>query len=254
MGRTITIEPEVENVLRACRVEGSSLFLPEKLDPKLYRQVNKALEIGGGKWSRKLKAHVFEGDPMTKLGLALEAGHIVDDRVNEKKERQEYYTPPDVGERMAKLADVRGKWVLEPSSGHAALALACRAAGAQKVMCIEQYPPSVEVCRGLGFETEQADFLSVNPADYPAFSRIVMNPPYWKQMDVKHVAHALKFLAPGGAITALMYPDTDRTSFNKLINTLVWKVVEELPPGAFKESGTAIRPLMIQFRQPGAPG
>ena len=57
------IPENVLNVLGECRADGNLLYLPSvQLDRKTYTEVNKVLENMGGKWNRKVKAHVFAED------------------------------------------------------------------------------------------------------------------------------------------------------------------------------------------------
>ncbi|WP_230685500.1 hypothetical protein, partial [Streptococcus pneumoniae] len=75
-------------------IEGNSLKLPpERLEPKFYAQVNKAIVAAGGKWKGgKAQAHIFDGNPLESIGL--ETGVVVD----KKKLRQAFYTPSDIAE------------------------------------------------------------------------------------------------------------------------------------------------------------
>lgn len=240
----ITLTPEVLAVLNRSKIEGNKLVLPAGLERKLYEAVNKAIEKAGGAWNRKAQGHVFASDPRAKLGLMLETGVAID----EKKKFQAYYTPAELAIRVARQADVAGQEVLEPSAGKAALAQACLAAGAQKVDCIEVNPECATHLRGLGLPTVEADFLTVEPMR--KYTRIVMNPPFARNQDIKHVAHALRFLAPGGILVAIMFPNTERNKFQKLLQGLD-HTIETLPEGAFQESGTPISTVLVTVTAPG---
>jgi 16S rRNA G1207 methylase RsmC len=79
-----------------------------------------------------------------------------------------------------------------------------------------------------------------------------MNPPFAKGQDICHVAHALKFLRPGGRLVAIMSAGTasrdDRASrdFRALIEAR-GGTIEELSEGAFKASGTNVRTVIVTF-------
>lgn len=61
--------PEIVDVLRRSKITGAFLKLPEQLDPKLYKQVNAAIESAGGRWDKYVKSHIFAGNPTGVLGL-----------------------------------------------------------------------------------------------------------------------------------------------------------------------------------------
>lgn len=236
----VTLTPAVAEILARSTITANSLTLPGQLDRKTYELVAKAIEAVGGKWNRKAKCHVFSGDPRDKLGLALQTGVVID----EKKQFQAFYTPPDLAERLVAMADVNNQLVLEPSAGNGALADACMAAGASKVDCIELNPECRDVLADKGHRVLLGDFLSMTLRTYP---RIVMNPPFTRDQDLAHVEHALRFLEPGGILVAVMSPNTSRRRFEALIEGLDFNI-ERVPAGAFKQAGTSIATLILVVR------
>jgi hypothetical protein len=94
-----TLTPEVTAVITHSTITGNQLVLPASLERKLYESVNKVLLNAGGKWNRSAKAHVFNGDPLAKLGLILETGVAID----EKKKWQAFYTPPELADETSRL-------------------------------------------------------------------------------------------------------------------------------------------------------
>ena len=96
------------------------------------------------------------------------------------------------------------------------------------------------------------DFLEV--AQKPNFDRVVMNPPFAKQADIAHVRHALGFVKPGGRLVSVMSAavtwKTDRRtqSFHAMLESgfgFKGYHFEDVPEGAFKESGTAVRTVIL---------
>lgn len=238
----VTLTPIVADILGRSTITENSLALPTgQLDRKTYEAVNKVIVLAGGKWNRSAKAHIFDGDPRAKLGLTLETGVAID----EKKKFQAFYTPADVAARVVKMADVTNHIVLEPSAGNGALADVCLVAGAERVECIELNPEAAADLREKEYPTIEGDFLTVAPKPY---ERIVMNPPFTKNQDLKHVAHALRFLAPGGVLVAIMCGNTSRPKFKALVEELDHDI-EEVPAGAFKESGTPIATIILRVRK-----
>ena len=240
---TVTLTPEVTDVLSRSTILSDRVILPPgQLDRKLYEAVNKVLTLAGGKWNRSAKAHVFNGDPRVKLGLTLETGTILD----EKKAYQAFFTPPELADKMAELAEVNGEIVLEPSAGDGALADACMRAGALDVDCMDLNPECVAKLRTKGYAATERDFLQIPKISMPRYTRIVMNPPFAKNQDVKHVAKALEFLAPGGILVSIMSPNTTRSQFLKLTEGLRHYEIVNIPAGAFKESGTPIATIALK--------
>lgn len=237
---------EVKDVLSRATVNGNVLILPPgQLERGLYKKVDKALKNAGGKWKRGV-GHVFTSDAGPKLAAMLEAGVSVD----EKKRDQAFFTPPKLAERVAEIADVRDRTVLEPSAGLGHLAVGCWLAGAFVVDCIERNPEyqTSLTSAGLG-DVHLGDFLSLTPADLDKelYERIVMNPPFTKNQDIAHVRHALKWLAPGGILTAIMLNNQTRRGFVDL-NVEYEPEIEEVERGAFRESGTNISTVIVKIQ------
>ncbi len=241
-----TIPDEVSSVLRASTFNGNVLILPPgQLDRPLYEAVNKAIAFAGGKWKRGV-GHVFSSDPRPKLGLILETGIAVD----EKKKFQAFYTPTGLAEQLIEMACLEsGSRVLEPSAGAGSL---LRAMGNQcnkvAVEINEELIPQLIKLGLSGLKIHCADFMQCN-GDLGLFDRVVMNPPFTKNQDVKHVSHALKFLKPGGILVAIMADNQTRKGFVELIDGRDYEI-SLIEAGAFSESGTNVRTLILKIRLP----
>ena len=244
----VTLTPVVRDILERSTVTDNVLFLPkQQLDRPVYEAVNKALVAAGGKWNRSKAGHIFKSDPRQLLGLILEQGHVVD----EKKLLQAFFTPDDVADQVAEIAGIDGHNVLEPSAGHGALADACRRAGAARVDCCELSEEFSEVLRAKKYAVQTGDFLTMGKTGFLAkpYDRIVMNPPFTKDQDVKHVKHALTYLAGGGVLVSIMGANTSRKSFQSLVADLDYEITQ-LPAGAFKESGTSVATIVLRVMAP----
>lgn len=234
---------EVKDVLRRATVDGNVLFLPEgQLDRKLYEAVNKALANAGGKWQTRV-GHVFPTAAAPKLAAMLGTGVSVDER----KRDQAFFTPGDLAIRVVALANVQGQIVLEPSAGRGALADVCMTQGALAVSCFELNPEYANELRRKRYTVIEGDFLDYSPAKDAHYQRIVMNPPFTKNQDIKHVRHALKWLAPGGILVASMLNNQTRKGFVDL-NVEYEPEIEEIERGVFKESGTNISTLIVKIQ------
>jgi 16S rRNA A1518/A1519 N6-dimethyltransferase RsmA/KsgA/DIM1 with predicted DNA glycosylase/AP lyase activity len=141
------------------------------------------------------------------------------------------------------MADVQpGMSVLEPSAGEGALARPIQARSAL-VWCIE-----IDDKRAAKLPAAfVGDFLQVEP--HQAYDRVVMNPPFAKRADIHHVTHARKFLKPDGKLVAIMSAgvafreDALAREFREQCET-----IEPLPDGAFKESGTGVRTVVVTMK------
>ncbi|REF72372.1 DUF4942 domain-containing protein [Paracoccus versutus] len=161
------------------------------------------------------------------------------------KDLQYYPTPAAVVDRV--LADLRyrmpGQRVLEPSCGCGRFMDALRAAGADVIGC-EVDPVRAALCEAKGHRVMRMNFLETVPtAD---FDQVVMNPPFYGLHYAKHVRHALKFLKPGGRLTAIL-PASARYDHGELDDLRPhW---DDLPVGSFSESGTNINTVVATIRR-----
>lgn len=235
---------EVKDVLSRATTDGNVLFLPEgQLDWKLYEAVNKALTNAGAKWKTRV-GHVFPTAAAPKLAAMLNSGVSVD----EKKRDQAFFTPDHLAEAVAGMAEVKGHNVLEPSAGRGALADACMAQGARYVHCFEQNQEFVELLRKK-YVTTYGNFLAFPPRDALKYERVCMNPPFTKNQDIKHVRHALRFLAPDGILVAIMLNNQTRKGFVDLVAEFEPDITP-LERGVFKESGTDVPTLILKIEAP----
>ncbi len=236
-------------VLSRAETNGNALVLVGQLDRALYARTNKVLEAAGGKWDRKAKAHVFTGSAADRIEQVLLTGDIA----IPKDEFEFFPTPPDVVARVIEAAKLYEPdlQVLEPSAGRGALAMPAVAAGAV-VDCYELMPANhVHLMTLQGLRTvECRDFLAVPPGR--TYDRVLMNPPFSRQADIRHVMHALQFLKPGGLSVAIMSAGVDFRE-NKLTADFRETVysrggtIEALPDGAFKASGTMVRTVLVKI-------
>lgn len=245
----VQIEADVRDVLSRATCDGQYLRLPpEQLDRKLYERVAKALSNAGGKWKGgKVRAHIFEsGNAAGQLVAMLGSGVSVD----EKKRDQSFFTPPDLARLVVDYADVRGCDVLEPEAGRGALVKVCLEAGAARVYAIEKNKEYAQDIEGAAGMYAGYDFLELTELwGGRLFNRVVMNPPFTKNQDIKHVAHALKFLAPSGILVSLMMPNQNRKGFQEIVDEYDPEIIE-VERGAFKASGTSVATIIVKIVKP----
>lgn len=246
-----------------------TVVIEEKLDRKLYTEVNKVLEALGGKWSRKDKAHTFEKNPTETLDAVIESGEVT----TEKEKGLDFFpTPRDLARELVALAGAKkGQTVLEPSAGIGNIAVAAMAAGGE-VTAVEIDPDralvledALKILRsgtygtptGLpSFSVRVGNFLDMDSAtSLLKFDAVVMNPPFSKRQDLAHVRHAYRFVAPGGVLVAVMSAgvkfrqDRLATEFRALVESEGGEITD-LPDESFRESGTGVRAVVVRIRKP----
>lgn len=144
-------------------------------------------------------------------------------------------TPPALAERVVDLAGISGRMtVLEPSAGTGNLIRAVLNAAPDARLT------AVEIGWNLAFhlqgqfgtvDVRNEDFLKANPGK---FDRIVMNPPFQRGTDVKHVRHAATMLAPGGRLVSIVAAGPwQRKQLGPIASRWI-----DLPAGSFRCEGT----------------
>ncbi len=242
------VSDDVLAVLDDLDIDGDHVRITGQLDYGFYKRVDKVLQAAGGKWNRKIKAHVFDADPTEVLEQVLLTGQITT-----PQDMGYFPTPPPIVEKLLGLAELEpGMTVLEPSAGTGAIAGPAAARGAV-VDCVEIDPARTQGLRGGHSRTVLlADFLTVTPAELDAdgYDRAVMNPPFARQADIAHVLHALTFVKPGGRLVSVMANGftfrTNRTAvdFRDLIAAKGGQVLP-LADDAFREAGTGVRTVVV---------
>ena len=250
------VDQDVLAVLSASECEGNALKLPGQLDRKLYEKTNKALVAAGGKWTRGKGAHLFPISAAESIDQIIVTGEIVD----KKAELGAFFTPPALAAEIVQMADIkRGMRVLEPSAGEGAiLREAMRVGGI--CWAVEIDPAHCKKLTELLHPSgvcKPSDFLScpVPGRGFEAFDRVVMNPPFAMQADIKHVTHAFDFLKSGGRLVAIMgagvlfRQDKSATTFRALVDDC-GGTIDPLPAGSFKESGTMANTVVVVLDKP----
>lgn len=249
------IDQRIADIIARADVLENTLTLPPKLDRADYLAVDKILKAIGGKWNRGAQAHLFESDPTPMIEQA-----IATLEVTRPQDFGFFETPEPLIERMLDLAGVglappelHGEWmtVLEPSSGRGRIVNAAIKRGA-KVIAYELLSENA-LHRSAPVGTEVQDFLTVNPAGHEKVDAVVMNPPFARQDDIKHVMHAFQFLRAGGTLVSVMSAGAmfRENGLAKSFRAFVagrGGSMERLPPQTFRESGTDVNTCLVVIR------
>lgn len=220
-------------------------------------------------------AHViFQPATLREINLALHEfyGDVLPDcpADNERPTKSEsrevsknlafYWTPKDAADRMmSEIVFKAGDLILEPSAGEGhlfeAVARQVQKNGINNVRMsgIEFSAKRAATARAKGFPVQVQNFLMVEPN--PMFSKVIMNPPFNGKEWIKHIKHALKFLAPkdkspNGSSPVLwaILPASAKVDghlqehFSHLQYTTF-----DLPIGSFRESGTNVQTIFVRI-------
>ncbi|HGN8926175.1 methyltransferase [Klebsiella variicola] len=248
------VTQDVLSVLSDCQFQANQLVLPDQLDRSLYVKTNKVIELAGGKWNRKAKAHLFPDNAEERIELV-----ILTASVDKPKDDFNFFpTSQKVIRQMLDSVSLRaGDRVLEPSCGDGRILYAAYQEQPDIILTgIELEPVRAALLRknelitSTGAELVECDFLSWNPTN--KFDVILMNPPFIKSADIHHVDHAISMLDKGGRLSAVMSAGV------KFRNTRLIKAFRErvaslggeffdLEPGSFKESGTMVNTVLLEL-------
>lgn len=201
----------------------------------------------GGKW-RSGKGFQFSADVDADLvvSTAYHTGEIID-----PKEAEFFETPRELAEEMAAWIDPReGDEILEPSAGRGALVRAIQARCPQaKIVACEPLPLHRTELMELGVELWTDDFTT---AEGRTFDHVIMNPPFSRRQDVRHITRALGMLRPGGRLAAiasagvLYRDDVIGREFRALIESHGGTITKN-PEGSFRAAGTGVSTVTIKI-------
>lgn len=157
-------------------------------------------------------------------------------------------TPEIITDKMVDYADLEdNQAILEPSAGSGAIMSAIDKAGFNggRRVAIESNYTLVDILKGRkdAWKICQGDFMEETPQGFlsPGFDRIIMNPPFEKMADIKHIKHALSMLKEGGKLVAICSNGPRQKEQLQPICDH-W---EELPAGSFKGAGTGVSTVLL---------
>lgn len=161
---------------------------------------------------------------------------------------QLFQTPPEIAAQLVALLYLKpGARVLEPSAGLGRLLDALAPFRPSEIVAVEMADNIAHELRNQkrpGVTVMNRDFLALMPEEIGNFDAVAMNPPFTMRSDIRHINHALDFVKPGGRVAALMLHTDHR------VNALRDDATDwiELPPGAFKSSGTNVATILASFQ------
>jgi type I restriction-modification system DNA methylase subunit len=238
------IKNDVLDILSKAVIEGNSLKLTGQVDRKLYVATNKVLELAGGVWNRKAGAHLWpEDDTFEIIDQIILTGEIA----NKKQELGFFPTSQAVVELLIESANInKGDSILEPSAGSGnILRVLCDRFPLNPLAAVEIDESHTELTK-MTNRVYYSDFLKLGKDDIGMFDRIVMNPPFARNVAPTHVLHARTLLNPHGRLVSVM-PSSVTFREDTLNRTIRESAVSirPLPEGSFKESGTNVNTVIM---------
>ena len=235
-------------------INNNTLLLPEKwCSPKLYKQVGEFLKTFDCN-RVKVKKRVgyknngeFTCEQIIHIGKKLNGVSL--------SEKFDFYpTPKELVERVQELAEIEDntQTILEPSAGTGSL---IDGLNKSNTTCVEINEVLATILEEKGYNVYNCAFEDFD--EDVKYDRIIMNPPFGKRMDAKHIVKAFnQYLKEGGILVAIhssgIVSTTDKHSkeFQKLYSE--YGVVQEsYTNNEFKNSGkgTNINTTISKFRK-----
>lgn len=248
--------PAVRKVFETLRVDrteaGFIVQMPDNLPRDIYGQVSAALKCVGVNWIKSKKVHLGKDDPTEKIADLVQYGAP---RFKKPYDYGFFATPRDLAVETIKRANLKpGMRVLEPGIGSGGLADVIKELHPDvTIVAFEISPERHGAILDRHPGTQLGDFLEVTPTG--DFDAVIMNPPFEKGQDVTHINHAMKFLKPGGVMSAIASASVNFNS-RALYESFRGDVVAcggeifEHPEDSFKQSGTLVRTVGIVITKP----
>jgi len=205
----------------------------------------------GGKWQAKSGFRFHEDlDARELVRLALETGEILD-----AKEAEFFETSAELADQLVQWVAPCPTWrILEPSAGKGAIVRAVkRHCSHALVYCFEPFAAHIPTLEGITPFIRQEDFAAAQMTG-PLFDGVVMNPPFSKRQDIRHIIKAVSWLRPGGRLAAiasagvLYRQDAETVAFRELVDS-VGGSIDQNPEGSFLHAGTGVSTVMIRMRR-----
>ena len=238
----------VEDILKHCTLEDNVLKLPRvQFNKKSYAEAKKWIEEAGGSWQGgKVQGFTFPFNADRVFSILHEGK-----RCNLQQDFQFFATPPEVADWLVMLAGGvhEDEKVLEPSAGTGAIIDAIHRSCKDLVVdCFELMPENKELLsKKSNINILGDDFTTY---DLGLYDKIIANPPFSKNQDIRHVRRMYEHLNNGGTVAAIMSchwknaSEKECADFREWLKDIHAKVCD-IEEGSFKQSGTGIETTAV---------
>lgn len=238
----------VEEILMHCTLENNIMKLPQvQFNKKSYAEAKKWIEEAGGSWQGgKVQGFTFPFNAERVFNILHEGK-----RCNLQQEFQFFATPPEVADWLVMLAGGvhEDEKVLEPSAGTGAIIDAIHRSCKDLVVdCFELMPENKELLsKKSNINILGDDFTTY---DLGLYDKIIANPPFSKNQDIRHVKRMYEHLNNGGTVAAIMSchwkiaSEKECADFREWLKDVHAKICD-IEEGSFKQSGTGIETTAV---------
>ena len=238
----------VEDILKHCTLEDNVLKLPRvQFNKKSYAEAKKWIEEAGGSWQGgKVQGFTFPFNADRVFSILHEGK-----RCNLQQDFQFFATPPEVADWLVMLAGGvhEDEKVLEPSAGTGAIIDAIHRSCKDLVVdCFELMPENKELLsKKSNINILGDDFTTY---DLGLYDKIIANPPFSKNQDIRHVRRMYEHLNNGGTVAAIMSchwkiaSEKECADFREWLKDVHAKICD-IEEGSFKQSGTGIETTAV---------
>lgn len=238
----------VEDILKHCTLEDNVLKLPRvQFNKKSYAEAKKWIEEAGGSWQGgKVQGFTFPFNADRVFSILHEGK-----RCNLQQDFQFFATHPEVADWLVMLAGGvhEDEKVLEPSAGTGAIIDAIHRSCKDLVVdCFELMPENKELLsKKSNINILGDDFTTY---DLGLYDKIIANPPFSKNQDIRHVKRMYEHLNNGGTVAAIMSchwkiaSEKECADFREWLKDVHAKICD-IEEGSFKQSGTGIETTAV---------
>lgn len=246
----IVIVKDFSEIFEMLEIKDFKIVFPLKwFSPAIYKKVTEFLKTFDcercklGKQTAFKNQGEFSNEQILKIGKDLKG-------VSLSTEFNFFPTPIELVKKMQYLIDIKkDDLVLEPSAGTGSLIAGLKK---ENIVCIELNPILASILKEKKYNVKNIPFEEYEPEQ--KFDKIIMNPPFHKRLDAKHIMRAFEMLKDNGELIAIhssgILHSTDKTcnKFKDLCNKYM-TYQEKIEAGAFASSakGTKIETYIIKL-------
>lgn len=219
-------------------IPNSCYFISSDISKSTLKEIQEILTTCGGVQnpnSRTAIAYSFDYDFLATVRYDLISSRTIPERVS----YQFYPTPQSIAQEAVDRAQIEPHHsALEPEAGNGDIA---DLIPSKNLTCVELCELRANILKAKGYNTHNADFLEWSKDHHGEFDRIVSNPPYFKNLALRHVQASFECLKPEGIMTAILPPTLkDKLKFDNA--TVIWS---DSIPKAFQNTGVTVRIVTI---------
>lgn len=216
-----------------------------------YDEIKPSIEAIGGHWRERYKGFVFSYNPADRLQKLSSEPPVISEYRKWQDSTQYFPTPVSVVKRMLNICEINENTrILEPSAGRGAILdhIPCG-----HLQIIEPDPINCTYLKKKGYKVIPYSFEeAVEEGMIRPYNLVLMNPPFTRQRDIKHILLAYEGLEENGVLVSVMsenslYYDKPLTINFRLFLKESNAEIIPLPYGSFAESSTYIDTVIIKI-------